>query len=210
MPSNIVSIYLDESGNLSFDFTKKKTTKYFVITALLCNDSKTSQQINRIIKWTNKYQNNQIKIKFPEVKGSSSTLKIKQYFYKHIRKLNSWGLYTIIVDKKKWSTKQKATISSDEFYDEILIKLLKVITYKGPTNITIDLSKNKKGRHNLNTKIFNTFPKEQLNIKHDSSHHQSQIQAADLFCWGIAKKYEANNTEWYQIFKDKIIKEVLT
>ena len=31
-------IFLDESGDLGFDFDKAKTSRYFVITLLVCND----------------------------------------------------------------------------------------------------------------------------------------------------------------------------
>ncbi|MCP4482785.1 MAG: DUF3800 domain-containing protein [bacterium] len=40
-------IYLDESGDLGFDFSKEKTSKYFIIT-LLCVASKRS--LDKIVK----------------------------------------------------------------------------------------------------------------------------------------------------------------
>jgi hypothetical protein len=30
------------------------------------------------------------------------------------------------------------------------------------------------------------------------------LQAVDLFSWGIFRKYEKNNTEWFDLFKGKI------
>ena len=41
------------------------------------------------------------------------------------------------------------------------------------------------------------------------SHANYSLQADDLFCWGIFKKYEAGNTEWYEVFKSKIKYEKL-
>ncbi len=40
-------IFLDESGNLGFDFKKKKTTKFFVITFLFV---KNRNSLNKIVK----------------------------------------------------------------------------------------------------------------------------------------------------------------
>ena len=40
-------IFLDESGDLGFDFEKKRTTKYFVVTFLFVNEKR---PIEKIIK----------------------------------------------------------------------------------------------------------------------------------------------------------------
>ncbi|MBL4648057.1 MAG: DUF3800 domain-containing protein [Gammaproteobacteria bacterium] len=46
-----------------------------------------------------------------------------------------------------------------------------------------------------------------LNIEHERSHETYGIQAVDLFCWGIYRKYECNDLVWYNLFKDRIIAE---
>ena len=30
------------------------------------------------------------------------------------------------------------------------------------------------------------------------------LSAADLFCWGIFRKHEYNDTEWFEVFSDKV------
>ena len=52
-------------------------------------------------------------------------------------------------------------------------------------------------------------PRIPLEIHHLSSQEGKGIQAVDLFCWGIFKKYENNDTKWYQLFKDKIVFEAM-
>jgi hypothetical protein len=46
-----------------------------------------------------------------------------------------------------------------------------------------------------------------LDIKHDSSQENRALQAVDLFCWGIYRKYERKDEEWYAIFKQTIMFE---
>jgi hypothetical protein len=30
------------------------------------------------------------------------------------------------------------------------------------------------------------------------------LQAVDLFAWGLYRKYEVGDTEWYEVFKEKV------
>ena len=48
---------------------------------------------------------------------------------------------------------------------------------------------------NLETKLY---------ISHDSSEKHKGIQATDVFCYGIARKYELNDESWYDLYKEKI------
>lgn len=43
-------------------------------------------------------------------------------------------------------------------------------------------------------------------MRQPSQKHQG-IQAVDMFCYGIARKYEMKDEEWYQLFRDKIAVE---
>lgn len=35
------------------------------------------------------------------------------------------------------------------------------------------------------------------------------LQAVDLFCWGIFRKYERGETTWYDVFRERIAGEVI-
>jgi len=43
-----------------------------------------------------------------------------------------------------------------------------------------------------------------LSINHSLSHENKLLQAVDLFAWGFHRKYEARDTQWYEIFREKI------
>ena len=43
-----------------------------------------------------------------------------------------------------------------------------------------------------------------LNIYHEDSSASAGLQAVDLFCWGIYRKYEHADLEWYRDFCARI------
>ena len=48
-----------------------------------------------------------------------------------------------------------------------------------------------------------------LIIDHQMSQNNKGLQAVDLFAWGIFRKYETNDTTWYENFREKVIFEKL-
>ncbi|MDI6794080.1 MAG: DUF3800 domain-containing protein [bacterium] len=94
-------IYLDESGNLGFDFSKKETTDFFVVTLLITKTFMVNRHIQKAIERT-------IKTKFPkkkrasvfELKGSKTNIEIKKYFYKLVEKYD-FEIFTLVLNKRK-------------------------------------------------------------------------------------------------------------
>ena len=39
---------------------------------------------------------------------------------------------------------------------------------------------------------------------HSFSHEDKLLQAVDLFAWGLYRKYEVGDAEWYEVFKEKV------
>jgi hypothetical protein len=50
-------------------------------------------------------------------------------------------------------------------------------------------------------------PKIPLDIKHENSCRYNGLQAVDLFSWGIFRKYENKDIEWFRIFQEKVAYE---
>lgn len=203
-------IYIDESGDLGFDFFKNGTSKYLVITALVCFGDLSARDINNAVKktltWENKHRK---KGHLTELKASKTSIAVKKYFFKHIKDYSHWGVYAIIVDKKKWLLSRKKKIRVDLFYDEVLLRLLQLLPVDSKMSIVIDKSKNSYAVDLLNAKIFQSFRDKnvELLVRHERSYHEPGLQAVDLFCWGIAKHYEHANSEWYEIFCERILGE---
>jgi hypothetical protein len=48
-----------------------------------------------------------------------------------------------------------------------------------------------------------------IDIFHLHSWERKGLQAVDLFCWGMFRKYERGDTTWYDVFRERIAGEVI-
>ena len=206
-------LYLDESGDLGFDFTKNKCSKYFTICILSIPSISDNRQIINAVKKTLKRKlNNKKNIKrtVTELKGSKTSIAVKQYFWEMI-KGTSFGVYAYTVNKSR--IKKDIAENHDRFYNWITRLVLDKIPLKlketDRIELIIDKSKGKKHiidfneyiKRNLEAKIHPNTP---LNIFHRDSIQSHGLQACDLFCWGIHKEHEEKDIEWLEVFMKKI------
>src|SRR3989338_9459371 len=96
-------LYLDESGDLGFDFVNKKPSKFFTVTILALSSQQANRQLINTVKLTLRRKLNgpkkQTRI-VTELKGTGTTLEIKKYFYAKSKDLK-FGIYSITLNKKK-------------------------------------------------------------------------------------------------------------
>jgi len=207
-------IYLDESGDLGFDYSKKKTTKKFVITLLVCHSDIARRELRKAVRRTLKNKLNRSKSKsrcIRELKGTNTTLKIKKYFLRNI-KSDDWAIYALALNKSRVEANLKTKIGKKKLYNflsRFLLEKLPLSTVEQNVEMVVDRSKNKKETKDFNQYLFNQIEallplNTAFDISHLSSQESAELQATDLFCWGIFRKYEYSDEEWYDIFKDKI------
>ena len=210
-------IYLDESGDLGFDFDGKNPSRKFVITILVCNGRQVSREFRKAVRRTIKNKLNRKKAKrkqIQELKGTRSTIAVKQYFYRQCPD-KGWQIYTLALNKKRVYDNLQSPAGKKKLYNFLARFLLQKVDLRNPGNavtLVIDKSKNKDEIADFNTYMANQLeallPLEvPLNIYHERSHQNAGLQAVDLFCWGVFRKYERNDLEWYRIFRSKIIFE---
>ena len=79
-------IFLDESGDLGFDFESKRPSETFTITLLVCDNAVVVRRIERAVKRAlkNKLNHKKSTRKVSELKGSATSISIKQYFARHL------------------------------------------------------------------------------------------------------------------------------
>jgi len=95
-------IFLDESGDLGFDFTKNKTSKFFVMTLLISKNQHSIKTINLATHKALRKINQKLKKDFiNELKGASTPTNIKKYFLNKIIG-DEWCLHSVIIDKEKF------------------------------------------------------------------------------------------------------------
>lgn len=210
-------IYLDESGDLGFDFENKHPSEKFIITLLVCDNSMVTRGFKKSIVRTIKNKldkgrkgNRSIR----ELEGTGTTISVKRYFYQHPPK-KGWYLYTIALNKRRVFDNLKTKHGKKKLYNYIARILIEQIDLHKPGNavtLIVDKCKNKDEIADFNQYIGNQLdallPLDvPLNIYHKNSSANAGLQAVDLFCWGVFRKYERVDLEWYEVFRPHIAYE---
>lgn len=200
-------LYLDESGDLGFDFFGKKPSRFFTVTILAVHGTDSNRGLIKAVRKT-------IRRKLPvradaELKGSHTTLEIKQYFYGLVEPI-PFDLYSLTLNKKR--VYESLTRRKDRVYNFVARQVLDRLLLEHATTrieLIIDRSKSQREIGDFNAYIVRQLegridPKVPLDIYHHSSHENLGLQAADLFCWGIFRSYERKDRTWRDVFAAKI------
>lgn len=207
-------IFLDESGDLGFDFKKRKTTKKFVITLMVCYSNGAREELRKAVKRTlkNKLKRNQKRKRSTrELKGTNTTLEVKKYFYRNIKN-DDWTVYTLALDKLRVTHHLRTKVGKKKLYNflaRLLLERLELSVVGQNVELVIDRSKNKDEIRDFNEYVLNQLEgllplNTDLYISHLSSRESAELQATDVFSWGIFRKYEKDDTAWYDIFRERI------
>ncbi len=204
-------IFLDESGDLGFNFRKKKTSKFFIITCLF---TRNKRAVEKIVKKTH----SELKKKYKRKFGILHCVKEKPITRQRLlRRLNEKDciVMTIYLNKKKVYTKLKdekqvlynyvTNILLDRIYSKkvILVKdKVELIASRRETNKFLNenfknyLNRQVENRHKTDIKISIKIPSE-----------EKTLQAVDFASWAVFRKYEYGDDSYYNIIKNKIVEE---
>jgi len=207
-------LYLDESGDLGFDFVNKKPSKFFTITILALSSREANRKLIKTVKLVLRRKLNRpkhCKRLVCELKGTGTTLEIKKYFFDKIKD-NKFGLYSITLNKRK--VYERLANDKPRVYNYIARQVLDRIPFEkndgSRVELIIDKSMAKPEIQEFNSYVRRQLegrlsPQIPLDIYHRLSHENGGLQAVDMFCWGLFQKYERNNTEWLDIFIKKVL-----
>ena len=204
-------IDLDESGDLGFDFGKTKTTRKFVITTLVCFSQAAEREFKTAVRRTLRKKVNRSKNKsrwVHELKGTGTSLEAKRYFFRQLG-CPDWSVYTLVRNKARVNEPLRTRLGKKKLYNflaRFLIEKLPMRQATANVRLIIDRSKNRNGIRDFNQYIENQLQAmlpltTGLTIEHLTSHERAGLQAVDLFCWGISRKYEHGDLAWYDVFK---------
>ena len=210
-------IFLDESGDLGFDFENKHPSRKFVVTLLVCDSGSVTGKFRKAVARTLKNKLNRGKKDsrmVQELKGTATSQAVKRYFYRHSPKCG-WRIYTVAVNKERVYEKLQNKAGKKKLYNYISRSLLEQVDLAGAgdaVTLVVDRSKNKEEIADFNQYLANQLeallPLDvPLNIYHERSHENAGLQAVDLFCWGVFRKYEHGDHEWYREYGDWIVFE---
>ncbi len=204
-------IFLDESGGLGFDFSKKKTTRYFIITLLFASEKK---PIEKAVKKTHtglaktyKHKINSLhanKEKPLTRKRLLSSLSEKDISVMVIY-LNKGKVYTKLQNEKEVLYNYVTNILLDRVYTKKLVpidKEIHLIASRKETNKFL----NQNFKEYLSSQIKNNF-KLDLKTEIRTPSEEKSLQAVDFLSWAVFRKYEYCDESYYDLIKSKIIEE---
>lgn len=207
----MVYIFLDESGDLGFDFNKKKTSKFFVITCLFAGNKK---PIEKIVKKTHSELKKGYKRKFGVLHAVKEKPITRQRFLRRLNEkdclimtiyLNKKRVYTRLQEEKAVLYNYVANILLDRIYSKRLVpidKKVELIASRRETNRFL----NENFRNYLNNQMKNRFRIE-VSISIKTPDEEKVLQAADFVSWAVFRKYEYGDDSYYNIIKSKIAEE---
>lgn len=123
-----------------------------------------------------------------------------------------WSLYSIVLNKQRLLQRVTTFPEPKQLYNVLARKALENISFQNNTasvELIIDKSKT-----NKEIKIFNEYLSNhlaanlplqtRLTINHIASLINTGLQSVDMFSWGIYRKYESNDLDWYRLFCGQI------
>lgn len=205
-------VFLDESGGLSFDFTKGGTTRFFVVCLLVIPTSEDHRKIINAVERTihhKLHKGRKPKRPTDELKGSQSHASTQRYFYRQASAA-SFSIYTLILSKA--TVAETLRRQPGRLYDLLATDLLgRCPFHQAQERIILTLDRRKSSGEikafnqalliQLQARLPVTRP---IDIFHLHSWERRGLQAVDLFCWGIFRKYERGDTTWYDVFRERI------
>lgn len=200
-------LYLDESGDLGFDFFSKKPSRFFTVAILAVEGIDDNR---KIIKAVRKTSRRKFKTKGAvELKGVRTRIETKRYFYDLVRSAR-FSIYALTLNKRR--VYDELAANRERLYNFIARKVLDQIPFevaRTRIQLYIDRSKSKAEIREFNDYLERQLkgrvdPRVPLNIDHAASSDNPGLQAIDLFAWGIYRKYEKGDLVWYEVFKEKV------
>lgn len=205
-------IFLDESGDLGFDFAKSKTSKYFVIACLFVREKKALEKI--VKKVFSGLRQKQIRRhcgvlhcckEHPDTrKKLLALLATKDVAILSIY-LNKKKVYTKLQDEKHVLYNYVVNILLDRIYSRKLIPLDKdivLIASKRETNRFL----NDNFKEYLDRQVKSNH-QQRLSIEIKSPHQDKCLQVIDFVCWAIFRKIEMKDSSYFEIISGRVVEE---
>ncbi len=205
-------IFLDESGDLGFNFEKKKTSQFFVITCLFVSQK---GPVEKIIKKTFQSFTNKESKHHPGALHCFREKPKTRHKVLSLLNLKDVSIISIYLNKKKVYSKLQdekhvlynyvTNILLDRIYTRKLISL----------NEPIHLVASRRETNRFLNQNFENYLRTQIDIKHQlpiqisisTPHAEKCLQVADFVCWAIFRKREHGDESYYNLIKQKIVEE---
>ena len=204
-------IFLDESGDMGFDFSKQKTSKFFVITVLFIVSKRPLEKCVRIVHRGLRQKYKKIASVLHAFREEPIT---RQRMLRKISErecavmaiyLNKRRVYTKLQNEKAVLYNYVANILLDRIMTKRLIPISEpvyLIASKRETNKFL----NENFREYLKGQIRNAHRLD-LHIEIKTPAEEKSLQAVDFISWAIFRRLEQGDDSYYNLIRSKIVEE---
>ncbi len=205
-------IFLDESGDLGFDFSKNKTSKYFVIACVFVENKRSVEKI--VKKVFGGFSKKEIKnhhgvLHFFKEKPVTRKRVLKSLNEKDVKilfiYLNKKKVYTRLQNEKQVLYNYVTNILLDRICTKNIIstaKPIKLIASQRETNRFL----NNNFSQYIKSQIINNH-KIDIEVIIKTPRQEKCLQIADAVSWSLFREVEHNDGEYIKIIKNKIIEK---
>lgn len=207
-------IFLDESGDLGFNFKNSKTTKFFVLVFLFVKNKRSMEKITR------KIFNGFTKMEMRNHPGGvlhcfKESPKVRTRLLNLFSQGEDGEIITIYLNKRKvYTTLQDQKHILYNYVTNILLD--RVCTKKLlPVDRKIYLVASRRETNKVLNDNFKSYLKAQILNNHKVDievqiappHAEKGLQVADFASWSVFRKHEHNDESYYNLIKRKIVEE---
>jgi len=205
-------IFLDESGDLGFNFKKSKTSHYFLITCLFVKERGPIEKI--VKKIFTGFSKTEVKSHCGSLHAYKEKPVTRQKLLKSLSDkdvsiisiyLNKVKVYTRLQDEKHVLYNYVTNILLDRIYTK------KIIPLKDPVIMVASRRETNRFLNDnfcdyLSSQISNNH-KLKISIQIKAPHEEKCLQVVDFVCWALFRKREHNDESYANIIKSKIVEE---
>ncbi len=197
-------LYIQNSGDLGFDFDSKKTSNFFSVCALVVKGQSNDRAIGRAVKRLSKCCK-------PE--ENALPLGTLRELYKSVKRMEL-SLFSVTLDKKKAFA--RPSFDKDRLFSYIAGLVIKGIDFKDTAvNVTMSADNFGQGRGEIQfSDLLRTQVQGRVRISiplkflRVDPRESAGLQAAGLFARGLHAKHEDDELKWYSVFREKIGAEI--
>ncbi|MDO8497420.1 MAG: DUF3800 domain-containing protein [bacterium] len=207
----MIYIFLDESGDLGFN-PSKKNSKYFVITVLATEDKR---KVEKVIKKIH----SSLRKKTKKLSGGILHCYKEKPATRHklLQKLSGLNIHIMTIYLHKVKVFTHLQDEKHVLYNYVTNILLDRIMSKKLINVVanVHLIAAKRETNKFLNDNFSNYLKTQARDNHKirldivirTPSEEKGIQAVDFVSWSVFRKYEHGDAEYYKEIKNKIVEE---
>ena len=205
-------IFMDESGDLGFNFSKSKTSQFFVIALLFVSNKDPVEKV--VKKIFQSFTPKERKYHGGTLHAFRETPKIRTKLLTLLNQKDI-SIVSLYLNKKKVYTKLHDT--KHALYNYVTnIVLDRICTKKLiPKNEPVYLIASRRETNKFLNENFKNYLRRQVEDNHKlkieveiaAPHAEKCLQIADLVCWAIFRSREHGDDTYKELIKEKIVED---